>query len=42
MKQNDFINKKDYQLTKLGESAPNGGCTHKNKYCLHPDTFKIC
>ena len=42
MKQNGFINKKDYRLTKLGESAPNGGCTHKNEYYLHPDTFKIC
>ena len=42
MNQNGFINKKDYLLSELTGSAPNGGCTHKNEYYLHPDTFKIC
>ena len=42
MNQNGFINKKDYLLSELAGSAPNGGCTHKNEYYLHPDTFKIC
>ena len=32
----------DYRLTNVGESAPNGGCTHKIEYYFHPDAFKLC
>jgi hypothetical protein len=37
-----FIEGKDYRVSNVRDSAPNGGCTHKNEYYLHPRAFKKC
>ena len=35
-------NIKIFQSHHIAESASKGGCTHCNKYYLHPRAFKIC
>jgi phage anti-repressor protein len=42
LEQNEFIENEDFRLSKVAESASKGGCTHKNEYFLHPESFKIC
>uniref|UniRef100_A0A6C0H7N4 DUF3627 domain-containing protein n=1 Tax=viral metagenome TaxID=1070528 RepID=A0A6C0H7N4_9ZZZZ len=40
--QNLFQENIDFRVNNIVESAPKGGCTHKNEYYLHPRAFKIC
>ena len=42
LEQYDLEENKDFRLQILIQSAPKGGCTHKNEYYLHPRAFKIC
>ena len=41
LEQNEFIENEDFRLSKVAESASKGGCTHKNEYYLHPESFKM-
>jgi hypothetical protein len=40
--QNNFIEKKDFELRNVSQLRSQGGTSNKNKYYLHPKTFKIC
>ena len=42
LKQNNFIENKEYQLRNVPELRPQGGSSIKNEYYLHPRAFKIC
>lgn len=42
IEQYEFVIDQEYRLYNVVESAPNGGCTHKNEYYFHPDAFKLC
>uniref|UniRef100_A0A6C0EF49 DUF3627 domain-containing protein n=1 Tax=viral metagenome TaxID=1070528 RepID=A0A6C0EF49_9ZZZZ len=42
LEQNNFKEKKDYQVSNVRELRPQGGSSVKNEYFLHPRAFKIC
>jgi hypothetical protein len=42
LKQNKFIENKDFELRNVAELRSQGGISNKNEYYLHPDAFKIC
>ena len=42
LKQNNFIENKEYQIRNVPELRPHGGSSIKNEYYLYPRAFKIC
>ena len=42
LEQNEFIKNEDYEHRNVLELRPQGGTHNKNKYYLHPETFKLC
>ena len=42
LKQNNFIENKEFQIRNVPELRPQGGSSIKNEYYLHPRAFKIC